>query len=246
MIKAISPNVNFTKKQFFKSKTTTNQNPITTKNNLKINKKQVIAGAVALSLLALAVAKRKNIAEVFSTLFNKDKPTTFEKPKYLYHMTSKAAYESIMNDGKINMSNMDEVLGVYLSSADDIRCKYTKNDLLGMINFYDGGNWANPSPHEYSGKVYILEIPVEKLDNDSILFRNISLRREMPEVFEGNWQRFKDFSDDRFSEIIKNPIEFLFRGEISTDKISKVFEIDSNRTYTDDAYIAKIFKKLKK
>lgn len=247
MIKAISPNINFTKKPIVKTQPKIAQKTDSSKNNSKINKKLVIAGVAALSIMAVAIAKRKKIAEVFSTSFNKDKAITYEKPKYLYHMTSKDAYDSIMSDGKIKVSNMDEVRGVYFSSADDLRHKYTESNLSKMLRFYGGvGNYADPTPHRYSGKIYILEVPVEKLDNDSVLFRNISLAGDKPEAFEHNWQKFKDFSDDRLKEHIKNPIEFLFKGEVSTDKITKVYEIDTDKAISSRNYIEKMLEKLKK
>lgn len=216
----------------------------------KINVKNIakyglIAAGVAVGLLC-AVKNKKIINNINSIFFNKNKPQTFEKPKFLYHMTSQDAYNSIMRDGKIKISNIDTQPGVFLSSADDLKKKYNLNDILGMINFYDGGNWANPSPHRHNGKVVILQIPVKKLDNDMINFRNVSLRRSDCEQIEKNWQNFKNFSKSGFSEIIKKPLEFLFKDEISSDKISKVIEIDTNKIYSNDTnYISEILNKLK-
>lgn len=58
--------------------------------------------------------------------------------------------------------------------------------------------------------------------------------------------QLKPFCRRLISEIIKNPIEFLFRDEIPTSKISKVYEIDSNRAYGDEAYVIEMLKRLKK
>lgn len=117
--------------------------------------------------------------------------------------------------------------------------------LLRMINFYDGGNYENMSPHRHTGKVYLLQVPVNKLNNELINFRNIWLGDSNPELIERSWQKFEKFSEPEYSEIIKKPLEFLFKDEIPTDKISKIIEIDTNKAFSENNYINKIFGGLK-
>lgn len=89
------------------------------KNNLKKNanikniaKYGLIATGIAFAIL-YAIKNKDSIQKIKSTIFNKNKPQTFEKPNFLYHLTSKDAYESIMRDGKIRTTDIDYPPGVF-------------------------------------------------------------------------------------------------------------------------------------
>lgn len=95
-----------------------------------------------------------------------DKP--IELPMYLYHVTSCAALDKIMNSGKIRTSNNEQLTGVYLLDKENFMefypktktKRYKKRDLFSAI-FSQAGKSAGENSSKYD--IAIIKIPTIEL-----------------------------------------------------------------------------------
>lgn len=196
------------------------------KESNKKEYKLLIIGAAAIAAGAACIFRGK-----ISNLFSRK----IKKPQKLYHMTSLENYNSIVRDGCIKKSSIDD--GVFLSTIDDLKNKYPKDDFQRMLRWY--GSQDIYRAGSASNKIVLLEIPIT--EPEKLSFRPICLRRSyLPREYD--WSPFSDFGKD--SEIHQKPLEYLYRGEIPTSAISKVREF-STRNIDPSNLVKEFWKKIK-
>ena len=146
-----------------------------------------------------------------------------KKPEYLYHMTSEAAYKSIMHDCVIKKSTIED--GVFLSDLKSLE-KYPKGELQKMANWYAGGAIGYYSPHPKGKKVYVFKIPTETL-KDNLDFRAISLT-SAPVKSPNPFVAFPMYGAEETASLLEKPLEFVHKGEIPVAFSSDIIEFSVN------------------
>lgn len=146
-----------------------------------------------------------------------------KKPEYLYHMTSEAAYKSILHDCVIKKSTIED--GVFLSDLKSLE-KYPKGELQNMADWYAGGLIGHNFAHPMGKKVYIFKIPTERL-KDNLDFRAISLM-SAPVKSPNPFVAFPMYGADETASLLEKPLEFVHRGEIPVAFSSDIIEISVN------------------
>lgn len=213
------------------------------KNREYFNKKTVtIASSViaAIGVISLFVLNRKNISKFFTrgasnisniaAEFNRETP----KPNYLYHITTKENYESMLREGIVRKSRISD--GVFLSDIQNVKTKYQRENVESLINWYTGrnANWADGGPISPSGTMVVLELPLDKSPNELFKVRKIALFNQDNSQLDRSWSKVSDFSESEFREFSATPLEFLYCDEIPISSMKKIKEIPRNKLNQND------------
>ena len=204
-------------------------------------KKLIVFSTIATALIA-GIIGRKKISQLFQNAIT-SKQAEIKKPEFLYHITSKECFNSIMNDGIIKTSRFDS--SVFMTDLNNLQNKTPKNSVLRMINYYDGGSILNPSPHKHNGSVIVLKIPVDELNQNLLGFRRIPLVGQDNSSISTEIIPFSNYLSESSRELIEKSLEFLYRDEIPVSKISKVYEINTSNIESN-AFLKDFFKQLRR
>ena len=204
-------------------------------------KKLIVFSTIATALIA-GIIGRKKISQLFQNAIT-SKQAEIKKPEFLYHITSKECFNSIMNDGIIKTSRFDS--SVFMSDLNNLQNKTPKNSVLRMINYYDGGSILNPSPHKHNGSVIVLKIPVNELNQNLLGFRRIPLVGQDNSSISTEIIPFSNYLSESSRELIEKSLEFLYRDEIPVNKISKIYEINTSNIESN-AFLKDFFKQLRR
>ena len=229
------------------TKSSTNKQNLAQNSNKKTKcqpyKKLIVFSTIATALIA-GIIGRKKISQLFQNTITSttSKQAEIKKPEFLYHITSKECFNSIMNDGIIKTSRFDS--SVFMTDLNNLQNKTPKNSVLRMINYYDGGSILNPSPHRHNGSVIVLKIPVNELNQNLLGFRRIPLAGQDNASISTEIIPFSNYLSESSRELMEKSLEFLYRDEIPVNKISKIYEINTSNIESN-AFLKDFFRQLK-
>jgi hypothetical protein len=197
-------------------------------------KKYILIGA-GVAAFALAATKYKSIAKLFSSSSNRETSAATNNsslnnikenksiiPEYLYHMTSKENYESMLKDGHIRKSSMAD--GIYLSDIKSLITKYPIEDMEGMVKWYAGHSPLKGSPKSPSNTVVLLRIPTKDLKNKLTSVRRIQLmsQGEANDKISQEWLNAEKVPTDKFEDFDKNAKEYLYGDTLPIKNIELI------------------------
>lgn len=220
-------------------------------SNKKNNTKKYIFAGIGIASIIIAIAKHKQIGKFIDNIFNKTRnvqQAPLENnvinninnqintllgngetvPKYLYHMTSKENYASMLQDGVIKKSLIEN--GVFLTDFKSFALKYPIDDLKGMVKWYGGLYPGAAQFGSASNTVVVLKIPTESLQKDLTMVRKIRLQSNgaMNNSISLEWAKAHDINVDDYKILEKYPLEFLYNSEIPVSNIQIVNEVQLN------------------
>ncbi len=176
--------------------------------------------------------KLRNLFKSQKTVKPEPKPVqTIEKPKFLYHMTSLENYNSMLAEGKIRKSMFGD--GVFFSDINDLRTKYSKPQIEGMINWYGGKRVGEGGPVSL-GDIVLLKLPVTPEEESMLCWRRIRFAGDKAEEGDGVWNAFADFNSEELKKIHNYPLEFLYKGEVPLNKVQRAAQININEIAGDN------------
>ena len=215
----ISANANYPKNETFQSDF----------EKLKQNKTLTyIAGGLGIiffaALAKFSISKISKAIKSSKVQLPQENVVTVQKPRFLYHMTSKENYDSICADGCIKKSRIDD--GVFLSDENTIKNKYDDNTLKRMVQWYGGYMQNIGGPQSQSHKIVILKVPVNPEEENLYKWRAIRLVGADNEGLSNEWINFADIGKEELNQLWQRPLEFLCKNEIPAEKFEKIAEID--------------------
>ena len=162
-------------------------------------------------------------------------------PEYLYHMTSKENYESMLRDGQVNVSAFEG--SVFLSDIKSLVGKYSDVDSKRMIKWYGGLFKEDYAPKSASKTVVLLKIPTASLDKNSVFVRKIGLvnQEEFENEFLTQKKNLYEVSEEEMDGVKSNPLEYLHDGSIPISKFSLINSVKIDEL-SDNTFVSKFFK----
>ena len=126
------------------------------------------------------------------------------KPAFLYHITTLENYNSMLVDGKVKKSRFGN--GIFFSNIDDLKNKYDKKVLEGMLNWYGGKRTSEGGPAS-DGTIVVLKLHVTPEKEAVLSWRRIRFAGESPNIIDNMWIPFLKFDSNIFDRLHKYPLE---------------------------------------
>ncbi len=145
------------------------------------------------------------------------------KPAFLYHITTLENYNSMLVDGKVKKSRFGN--GIFFSNIDDLKNKYDKKVLEGMLNWYGGKRTSEGGPAS-DGTIVVLKLHVTPEKEAVLSWRRIRFAGESPNIIDNMWIPFLKFDSNIFDRLHKYPLEYLYGEELPVNELQKVAEVN--------------------
>ncbi len=162
-------------------------------------------------------------------------------PRYIYHMTSKANYESMLNDGfiKLGESKLHIDKGIYAFDLCNFFKRWKKDKDWGYDDLQRAilrhiVRWFQ-SASSGKGDLVILKIPTSKLDSDKLFVRSMNRLFK----FEESQESFNELSFSLQKHLRgctpakeaplykrrKEAIEFIYKDNIPLENVQRIGNI---------------------
>lgn len=158
------------------------------------------------------------------------KPQTGQSavPRFLYHITSKKNYESILKDGFIRTSqdgaDMTNLNGVFMFDLKNFTKRWCNTGFSMGDDFLTLAKALFVKGSSKTSNIVVLKVPTKKLPLDKLKCRTQDIKAKVP---------LSHFSDgdtalrQKHYTRKKQPIEYIFEEDIPISSIKKIGEADT-------------------